>query len=99
MSLTNFDELCEHFGIDKDDCKTLTVFNSKDIEKIGRMIAWELAKGKGRVIIDYDPAYPEAAKRTYTDTPNTPDYCYKVTWNEGEERFSFEPVPPTNQED
>lgn len=93
MSLPNLVDPLDYFGIPKDEKGSVSTFDSKDIEKIGVMIAWELAKGKGRVIIDYDPAYPKAVKRTYTDTPNTPDECYEVTFNEG--RCNLKRVPPT----
>lgn len=71
----------------------MTVFDSDKIERIGSAIAFCLAKGKGRAIIDYDPAYPHATLRICTDTPNIPE-TYKVT-RDGE-RYVFEPVPPND---
>lgn len=93
MSLPNYNELLEHFGITESKSEQMTVFDSGKIEQIGSVIAFNLAKGKGRAIIDYDPAYPHAALRIFTDTPNIPE-TYKVTWNG--ERYAFEPITPND---
>ncbi|MCX4355639.1 MAG: hypothetical protein OSJ43_05365 [Oscillospiraceae bacterium] len=93
MSEPNYNELLEHFGISESNGEQMTVFDCEKIERIGSAIAFYLAKGKGRAIIDYDPAYPHAALRICTDTPNIPE-TYKVTWDG--ERYVFEPVPPND---
>ncbi|MCM1165643.1 MAG: hypothetical protein NC401_06495 [Ruminococcus sp.] len=91
MSLPNYNELLEHFGISESNDERMTVFGSEKIERIGAAIAFSLAKGKGRAIIDYDPAYPYAVLRICTDTPNIPE-TYKVAWDG--ERYVYEPDPP-----
>lgn len=90
MSEQNFKELLEYFGISVSNSEQMTVFDSGKIERIGVAIAFYLAKGKGRAIIDYDPVYPHATLRICTDTPNIPE-TYKVT-RDGE-RYVLEPVP------
>lgn len=91
MSLPNYNELLNHFGIVKGDNEELTAFDSDKIERIGVAIAFGLAKGKGRAIIDYDPAYPHAVMRLCTDCPNIPE-TYKVTCDG--DRYFFELVTP-----
>ncbi len=71
-------EVLEHFGlIDKDtselidkDITGISTFDSKNIEYVGKFIAIDLAKGIGRAIVDFDPAYPRAVLRIKTDFPN-----------------------------
>ncbi len=97
--MVDYMEVFEHFGlIDKDtselidkDISETYIFDSKKIEHIGKAIAFDLAKGKGRVVIDYDPAYPFAVRRTYTNCPNIPE-TYKVEVDG--DRFVFKPVKP-----
>ena len=62
-----YDEILNHFGISENDNVQLSVFNSAEIEHIGTIVAFDLSKGKGRAVIDYDPAYPFAVLRICTD--------------------------------
>lgn len=60
----NSEEILAHYGISKEEIgDNLTTFESTKIERIGVAIAYDLAKGKGRAVIDYDPAYPWSVLR------------------------------------
>lgn len=60
-------EILNHFEISENDIERLSVINSAEIERIGVIIAFNLSKGKGRAVINYDPAYPFAVIRIYSD--------------------------------
>lgn len=62
----NAEEVFEHFGITETECSELSIFSGEKVERIGAAIKFDLAKGKGRAVIDYDPAYPFAIMRVYT---------------------------------
>ena len=96
MNLPNYNKILEHFVIPENKSEEMTVFDSRKIEQIGSAIAYCLVKGKGRAIIDYDPAYPYAILRICTDTPNTSE-IFKVTCEEGQ--YSFEPIALTDSKD
>lgn len=96
MGISNIDEILAHFEISENGEAQLSVFDSAKIENIGAAVAFDLAKGKGRAVIDYDPAYPFAVLRTITNFPNIPE-TYKVGLDG--ERFVLEPVMPMDSKD
>lgn len=64
MSIPSGDEIIAHYGISKNEVgDDLIVFESEKVEQVGAAIAFDLAKGKGRAVIDYDPAYPWSVLR------------------------------------
>lgn len=65
MGISNVDETLAHFEISENSEEQLSVFDSTQIENIGAAVAFDLSKGKGRAIIDYDPAYPYAVLRIH----------------------------------
>lgn len=97
MGISNFDEILAHFEISENSEEQLSVFDSTKIENIGAAVAFDLSKGKGRAVIDYDPTYPYAVLRMYTDFSFIPDAAFKVTFDG--ERYLFESVPTTGSKD
>lgn len=67
VDIPNGEEILNHFGISETEGVYLSVFNSAKIENIGKVVAFHLAKTKGRAVIDYDPAFPFAVFRIFID--------------------------------
>ena len=63
MEFPKLEDALKHFGITEKDGEEISVFNNTQIGHIGAAIAFDLSKGRGRVIIDYDPTYPVAVVR------------------------------------
>lgn len=66
MEKFDIEQILNHFEISKTDKEDLRIFSSEQIENIGAAVIFDLSKGKGRAIIDYDPAYPFAVLRVCT---------------------------------
>ena len=64
--IPSVNEVLAHYGISESEAEYLTIFSSAKIERIGTVIAFELAKRKGRAVINYDPAYPFAVLRVFS---------------------------------
>lgn len=96
VNVPSTDEVFEHFGITATECGEISIFSSEKVERIGTVIKFDLSKGKGRAVIDYDPAYPFAVLKTITNFPNIPE-TYKVGLDG--ERFVLEPVMPMDSKD
>lgn len=66
VNVTDADEILEHFGITEvGECNGMFIFSSEDIDKIGVAIQQTFGTNKGRIVINYDPAYPAAIWRAY----------------------------------